>query len=163
MKTSTYIICYLLTFSAWGQKADNSQSEIQSISFGVYCGECRKDCATMYRLTLSNKKPTLEVDTKDSFFKKKGELTFDKLITDKESIELASKIQNEIPDSFLTTTKESQEFGCPDCTDGCGVYFELRRNTGTNKFYLDTDTEKLNGEVKTFYTVLIQAIKGLEK
>ena len=96
----------------------------------------------MYRLTLVNKKPTLEVDTKDSFFKKNDELTFDKLITDKKSIELASKIKNEIPDSFLTTTKEFQLFGCPDCLDGCGVYFELKRNSGTYKFLLDTDTEK---------------------
>jgi hypothetical protein len=55
----------------------------------------------------------------------------------------------------------SQKFGCPDCTDGCGIYLETKFDTVIKKFYIDYQTEELPKEIRSFAEFLKRTIKQL--
>ncbi len=138
---------------------------LDQIIFGIYCGECNKNCATMYCYNMMGNANTLFVDYTDSYFRSNGEINFATQITDRNKFKLASDIVAHIPKYLLTTNKKSEKFGCPDCSDGCGIYFEILqdRNRIIKKFYIDTDTSQLTGDVKTFSTYLRTTIHKMKK
>jgi hypothetical protein len=109
---------------------------VEKIIFGIFCGECSYHCATMYQLNLTGDSAILLVDYSDSFFKKGG-INCTIPITDQRKLKSAINIIKNIPESFLTSTKLHETFGCPDCTDGCGIYFEMTQNKLTKKFSMD--------------------------
>jgi len=131
----------------------NSQSknDIEQIIFGVFCGECDHNCATMYSYHIGGNSNMLWVDYMDSYFKNGGDkMTFGTQITDIKKYELANDIVKHIPDSLLLCKKTSETFGCPDCTDGCGIYFEMIQNRRVKKFYIDYSSSELSGQIKEF-------------
>lgn len=131
------------------------------IIFGVYCGECVGHCATMYKLYTLGNVNTLWVDSTDSYFKNSEEIKFEKSVTDTRRFNLAQGIVQQIPAELLTTTKVSESFGCPDCADGCGIYFQFKTSTGVKKFYIDYQTSVLKGEIKKFAEYLKTTIEEL--
>jgi len=119
----------------------------------------------MYCYNMMGNANTLFVDYTDSYFRSNGEINFATQITDRNKFKLASDIVAHIPKYLLTTNKKSEKFGCPDCSDGCGIYFEILqdRNRIIKKFYIDTDTSQLTGDVKTFSTYLRTTIHKMKK
>ncbi|RSK42314.1 hypothetical protein [Hymenobacter perfusus] len=136
--------------------------QISSIIFGIYCGECDNHCATMFKYSFGDNSKTLLVDSTDGYFKNKGNVIFDKSINDIKRIRIAQSIFNKIPNQLLTTNKLSESFGCPDCTDGCGIYFEIKQGGRIKKFYIDNQTGQLTGEMKEFAEFLRMAIAKLK-
>jgi hypothetical protein len=136
---------------------------LAQIIFGFYCGQCSHNCATMYHFNMMGNQNSLSVDYTDSYFKDSGKIIFATQITDIKKSILASEIVRHIPDYLLTTDKSSERFGCPDCTDGCGIYFETIRDTTVKKFYVDTDLSQLTGDIKTFSEYLQTTIHKIEK
>lgn len=132
------------------------------IVFGVYCGFCAKNCATMFRFNNTGNNMTLMVDSTDSFFKNNGVVTFNTVVSNVNRIDLAHSIMGQIPTELLTTDKETERFGCPDCADGCGIYFELAQNNKVKKFYIDNDAAQLTGEIKIFAEYLKSTIAQLK-
>ena len=132
------------------------------IVFGVYCGFCAKNCATMFRFDNTGNNMTLMVDSTDSYFKNDGIIRFSTMVTDINRIDLAHSIMGQIPTELLTTAKDTARYGCPDCTDGCGIYFELTQNNKVKKFYIDNQTSQLTGEIKIFAEYLKSIIAQLK-
>jgi epoxyqueuosine reductase QueG len=114
----------------------------------------------MYRINLNNYKEKFLIDSSDSFFKNQGKIHFDKNYSDDKKVDLAKSIIAQIPNSFFKAMNKNT-FGCPDCSDGCGVYFEFRNKGEIKKFYIDTDTTKLTEPVKSFEINIRKVISKL--
>jgi hypothetical protein len=155
-----------MVFNMEGYKKDSFQlahedkAAIRSIIFGVYCGECGSNCATMYGYIAGNAQMFL-VDSSDSYFHNKGEIKFAQSVNDHRRSNLAKTVIKQIPNKLLTTTKLVERFGCPDCTDGCGIYFELTQGNSVKKFYIDYNTLQLSAEIKKFAEFLKTTINQL--
>jgi hypothetical protein len=142
----------------------NEDTSLVYIVFGVYCGECMAhNCATMYKYTLIGNTHMLLADYNDSFFKDSGTVVCSTIIQNPKKMDIAYDIVSHIPAQLLLTTKSTDRFGCPDCTDGCGIYFELKRGQAVKKFYIDYQTSQLTGDIKIFAEYLIKAIEKIGK
>ncbi len=145
-----------------GHEDTKPDINIDQIIFGVYCGECGNHCATMYRYFLGGNQNSFSVDFTDSYFKK-TEITFDTYFNDKFHFDIGNEIISNIPDKLLSNDKTAERFGCPDCTDGCGIYFEIMKDSKKQKFYIDYQTSELTGDIKIFAEFLKTKIAQLKK
>jgi hypothetical protein len=134
---------------------------VEQIIFGEYCGECIDSCAIMYCYNIMGNQNSLFVDYTDSYFGKNRKLKFKTPIIDKDKLAIASQIVKKIPKCLQNSEKLTETYGCPDCTDGCGIYFEIKKETGSYKYYIDTDVSVLKGEIKQFAEYLIENIQNL--
>lgn len=178
--TRIYIlfITTLFSITSFGQKQNyfkdsTSTSEIESIHsntnhdfpsyiiFGIFCGECSAHCATMYHYNMMGNSNTLFVDSTDSYFKNKGRVVFKTSINDIIKFQAVNKLVPRIPKTFLMTDKREQTFGCPDCSDGCGIYFEIGQDKTIKKFYIDFNTNGLDKEVKEFGELIKETVRQL--
>jgi len=178
----TYILTLgiYLTVFAYGRagekvRSDNNENQmfnsksidslydkhIDQVSFGIFCGECSHNCATMYRYSMVGNQNSLFVDHTDSYFNNYGKISFGTQITDKNKLAIADKIVKNIPDNLLTTKKSIETFGCPDCTDGCGIYFEIHQGKTTKKFYIDYSNSEMPKEIQKFAEFLKTNIRKL--
>jgi len=139
-----------------------SDTNIEQIIFGIYCGECGSHCATMYRYFIGSNQNSFSADFTDSYFKK-TEITFETYFNDKFHFDIGNEIITKIPDTLLNSDKSSERFGCPDCTDGCGIYFEITKDSKKQKFYIDYQTSELTGDIKTFAEYLKGKVTQLDK
>ena len=167
-----YISAFLVvTLSARGQTSRGTQTKNAEIKrdhpayiiFGVFCGECSGHCATMYRYNIMSNSNTLFVDSTDSYFKNHGKVVCKTQIKGIGNFQIIDKLVQQIPKTFFKTNKTEQTFGCPDCTDGCGIYFEVGQATGTRKFYVDYDTKVLGKEVRDFGELVKEALAQLNR
>jgi hypothetical protein len=134
----------------------------EAATFGIYCGECSQHCATMFRFDQTGVQPKLYVDYTDSYFDNGG-VHCDSLLSDPKKIQLAERVVKNIPDTLLQLNKATARFGCPDCTDACGIYLELKDGNNVRKFYIDRITNQLSGDVKKYAERIIPLIEELKK
>ena len=104
---------------------------------------------------------TLFVDNTESYFN--GKIICKTQIRDMAKFRIVDKLVQQIPQTFLKTDKTEQTYGCPDCTDGCGIYFELGLGTTPKKFYIDNISNKLETEVTNFCEFLIEILHELDQ
>jgi hypothetical protein len=135
---------------------------LDKIVFGIYCGECSRNCATMYAYNMNGNRLTFLADYTDTYFKNFGKINFSSELHDSFYYRIGNAIVMAIPDSLLINRKNEERFGCPDCTDGCGIYFETDKNGERRKFYIDKQTDQLSGDVKIFAEFLIKKIREIE-
>ncbi|MGC4104065.1 hypothetical protein [Ferruginibacter sp.] len=127
-----------------------ANKKLTSIVFGRFCGMCVGECATMYKLDIVNNK--LLVDHTDSYweYRRGTPMKFDAVINDEKKLLIAKQFLDSIPEQLLHTDKAAERFGCPDCTDGCGIFVETKCDTTTKMFLIDYQTSQLSGEIKLF-------------
>jgi hypothetical protein len=130
------------------------------IIFGRFCGECGSNCAVMHRYNPNTKE--LFADYTDSYFKKDGNIVCKTKVSDSTKIILADSICKSIPDFLINNTNLSERFGCPDCTDGCGIYVEFKQSDKTKRFYIDHHSNELQKELQTFTILLVNIIDSLK-
>lgn len=130
------------------------------ITFGRFCGECYSHCATMYRYTAEGQKAMM-ADYTDSYFTNRKPTVFATPLNGAAYLTMGDDIVAQIPRVLLDAEK-TESFGCPDCTDGCGLYLEVVVNGKTKQFYIDYQTDGLTGEIKTFAEYLKTKIQDLE-
>lgn len=106
---------------------------------------------------------TLFVDTTDSYFINNGKVVCKAQINDIAKFQIVNKLVQQIPRTFLKTDNSEQTFGCPDCTDGCGIYFELGKGATIMKFYIDYHTTELDKEIKEFGEFVKETLVQLNK
>jgi hypothetical protein len=131
------------------------------ITFGRFCGECMSHCATMYRYIAEDQK-TMVADNTDSYFGNRKPTVFDTSLKGAAYLKLGDEIIGQIPRVLLDSKKDTETFGCPDCDDGCGLYLEVEVNGTTKQFYIDYQTDALNGEIKAFSDYLKTRIADIE-
>jgi len=78
-------------------------------------------------------------------------------------MDIAMDIQKHIPDSLLLTTDTIKRFGCPDCTDGGGIYLQIQQGSIVKKINIDAQTEVLHGNMKAFAIYLLNKINQINK
>lgn len=128
--------------------AKRIKNGVSRIVFGRFCGECAGDCAAMYTYKLAETGKTLGVDTSNGYFDDK--IKEDVQLYDTALFRLADEVYTGLPATFVTGGQKNEEFGCPDCTDGCGLYVEVQQGGTVSKFRIDARDERIKGEVGEF-------------
>jgi hypothetical protein len=136
-----------------------AEKNVQHIVFGRYCGMCPSGCVKLFKVDPVSKR--LYVDSSEKYFEDYGRtLTFPTTAAPKEQYAIAEEVISRIPDS-LYLAKDEDRFGCPDCADGCGIYFEIRTAEYRKSFYIDYQTDQLEGYIKPFGEYLKKKLEDL--
>lgn len=143
--------------------AEGRDGRAERIVFGRYCGKCRGHCATMYQLNMAGSSNTLFMDTTDSFRDNFGMPSCNTPVKDPKKLALANSIVSKIPAELYNTESENERFGCPDCADGCGLYFQVTQGKKIKQFYIDTDVSQLKGNIKDFAIALTAVIDKISE
>jgi len=140
------------------KKSNLKEAIPKAIIFGIHCGECRQNCATMYKYLCGER--ILLVDYSDSYFKSRNRndsLVFNDTIRDDSALMLCKKLVDSIPKYLYYNNKNFERFGCPDCTDGCGINFMIVQDTCIKQFDIDRFKTYSNKDVE-LYSHLIEDI-----
>ena len=189
MKLPAISICLLILFASCGNiRKDSNYNEARElvpnpegyakdhavevpkttigyILFGRFCGECGgHNCATMFQYTPADN--SLWVDSTDGFWElmrhHEIKLACNTKINNKKRIDLAGSVVQHIPQSFLDSKDTIKRYGCPDCTDGCGIYFEWVQNGQRKQYSIDPHDSKLPPEIQAFCNYLESIIFELK-
>jgi hypothetical protein len=96
--------------------------------FGHFFGECGGEaCVENFIITNS----LLREDSKDQYGLTR-EFEFNIDLTDK--LQQVKDLRNSIPEALLTS---APVIGCPDCTDGGGIYIEIKADGVTKHWSID--------------------------
>ncbi len=132
------------------------------IIFGRFCGECSGECATMYRYEIATNK--LFVDHTDSYWQADTlhPIKFATEIKDSSICERAKEIRDYLPMSIISRNSIAIKYGCPDCTDGCGIYLEIKENRTIRRIRIDYRSSQLDGDAKLLSEFLAKKIQEIE-
>ena len=140
----------------------NSDTMVQRIRFGVFCHLCTKHCATMFQYNMVGNANTLLADYTDSYLKK-PEMEFNTPIHNDKKMKIAEGIVQHIPHRYVADTSRYAKFGCPDCLDQCGIYFEIQRERSISRYLMDYYGEDNNPDLNAFVKYLLVAIEKLKQ
>jgi hypothetical protein len=139
-----------------------AQLKVDNVVFGIFCGKCSKHCATLYAYSSQDQK-TLYVDSTDSYFQQRdAPIICQTPVHDSAKIQLVQQLIADIPDELLYRTELTRTFGCPDCSDQCGIYMEFVNHQSRYRFYIDTQPDQLKGNVKDFAAKVIKVVGQLK-
>ncbi len=102
------------------------------IIFGHFYGFCAgEECVEIFKLTTTS----LSEDKKDGYpnWKEGYEGDFEELHADKFNV--VKGLITEVPEALLAV--QDTVLGCPDCTDGGGVYFEYKNGSDQRYWLID--------------------------
>jgi hypothetical protein len=129
------VVLFVLLFVACGEgthfnRLNPNKDQLIFGSFYGFCGPSEQ-CIEIYAL----QEGKLYEDQNDQYPQSSSpnDFNFEQLSQDK--FELAEDMFDAIPGKLLAT--ESTTFGCPDCSDGGGVYIEIKTGTQTRIFLID--------------------------
>lgn len=126
------------------------------IIFGRFCGECIGNCAPMFQLKTLGNTATLKASYDNTYFEDEDKLAFTTDLNTAKKLAIAFEIMHNLPEILLKHSENEVTYGCPDCTDGCGIYVKLKQTGGiTRKFHLDTDASAEVPKVITTYAQMV--------
>ncbi|MFN8393536.1 MAG: hypothetical protein U0176_02560 [Bacteroidia bacterium] len=136
----------------------DTNSRFDAIIFGQFCGECVGTCSKMFKF--EPKTGRMHADYWDSFWKRHegNGMNFEMEIRDRSRFLKAQKMVDSIPEYFITTERSGMSFGCPDCTDECGLYLETQVKGISKEFFFDSRIEQIPLELYGFADLLRLAI-----
>lgn len=139
-------------------QANTGNKGINYIVFGRYCGRCLGgNCAPMYKLDLVKKE--LRLDNSNHYNEGKP-LEFSTPLKE-DHYQLAADLALKIPDSLFMTAQK--KFGCPNCSDQCGLYLEIQRSGQSFSFEIDNNLRALSGYILPYAEKLQAVIQELNK
>ena len=140
-----------------------AQQQVDNIIFGIFCGHCSGHCATLYAYS-SEDSMTLYVDSTDSYFRRHdAPIVCQTPVHDADKIQWVKNLIDDIPDEMLYGTERSRTFGCPDCSDACGIYMEFMHHQNRYRFYIDTQPAQLSNKMKVFALEIKQVVGQLKE
>ncbi|PCJ67303.1 MAG: hypothetical protein COA58_03005 [Bacteroidetes bacterium] len=140
------------------------EPRIMYVIYGYYCGECDNECTKLYKHYLTGNSTTFWTDKSDSYFSDKG-LRFETKMN-RESEKIGFDVVSNIPKSMLKTDSTNNVYGCPDCADGCGLYFEFKLeelNSQPIVYRMEYDLINSPSDVKEFGELIKSTVEKLEK
>ena len=137
MKSLLYTILILLVFT----NCKKSSLHGDHFIFGSSFSECVGNCVNYFMLKKEQLYPDDMKNWSDKLKFKNNQLSQDK-------INLAKKIESNLP-NFLKNSISST-YGCPDCHDQGAIYIEIKKNSKTTKFKIDTDTSQIPIEIRKY-------------
>ncbi len=152
------------------QKPTAKQTEISHITefvFGKFCSECHSNCAPMFRVFTKGNIMTVSADYDDNYFNNK-KFDFKTHLTSAKSVNIANEIIWKLPEALVLNKSNKVQYGCPDCTDGCGIYIRFSTEGNREKeYYLDlhdTDSKKpIPKEIQSYAQFVESKIESLIK
>ncbi len=135
---------------------DQTISGGESLIFGTFAGECFGDCFDVFRIDDRKLEEDQVVDFFIENYSFKGSFTFSE-----EQYSVYKNILNEIPRELINGSDKT--YGCPDCVDQGGFYFEITTSEGeTKKYIVDTDnTDDQSAVIVTFKNRISEIINAL--
>lgn len=110
--------------------------DVDQLIFGTYAGYCSGErCVEIFAV----QKGKLYEDRSDFYPASSSTFDFEQL--SKNKYELVESIYRSIPNALLQS--ESTTFGCPDCTDGGGVFIQITAEGRTATFFIDNFKNKV--------------------
>ena len=135
--------------------------------FGRFCKECPRACAPMFRLNTMGNTTTLWADFEDNYFAGDSALEFKTNFNNQKKLKIAFQIMGNLPRSLLEWKANTYTFGCPDCTDECGIYVEFANypsKSGKKRFRIDRDkSDEVPAEITAYAEYVNQQIDQLLK
>jgi hypothetical protein len=145
-------------------KSDSISPRIIYVKYGKFCGECGTNCTQMYHHFLIGNTTTFWTDKTDSYFSSTGLICETKM--NRESEKLSFDLINNIPDSILKSKTPINSFGCPDCDDGCGLYFEFKLDEENSEpiiYKMPWDLSNTSGYTKELGEIIKKTVVSLKK
>jgi hypothetical protein len=119
-----------------------------TVAFGSFYGMCAgSQCVAFFKLQDSK----LYEDTKDKYPKQMQpyEGTYDKQLDDTK-YQLVKDVAVKIPAALYNETETI--IGCPDCSDGGGLYIEVNTDNGKRYWYIDNNESRIPESLRAFVT-----------
>ena len=169
MKNLILFLILLLSFSCDKKSEKNlkkipKENKIDYFIFGRYCGESFSDSEEMYQYNVDNNE--VKANFKSVYWETnqgKSKMNFPQKIDNDSAKIVAKQILNQIP-QVLFESKTNTKFGCPDCSDGCGIFFEISQNSKIKKFYIDYQSEMIKQtDIRNFSKFLHKQIEQIDK
>jgi hypothetical protein len=124
-------------------------------AFGDFHGMCAGEQCVEFFVVREGK---LFENTSDRYPNQQEEYTFDALVElDLQSYELVKNIRNEIPEDLFN--QEQTIIGCPDCSDGGGIYLKVTHNEESKYWYIDA--QRTDPYLENFVSDLQEKIRLL--
>lgn len=140
-------------------------SGFDEMVFGRFCKECPSNCAPMFRLNTMGNTSTLWADLEDNYFKGDSALKFTASFNDQKKMAIAYQIMEQLPQALRRWKTDAHTFGCPDCSDGCGIYVEfitLELEGEKKRFWLDWQkSDTVPAEITAYAAFVNQSIDKL--
>jgi hypothetical protein len=106
--------------------------------FGSYYGECMNNCVNFYVINEGK----LYSGANEQYPNKQQAFDLGALTTlDEAKFHLVKDLPSTFPTQLLN--ESSTVVGCPDCTDGGGVYIEVKVNNEVKFWYIDNFTHMI--------------------
>ncbi len=130
------MIITVLVIAACGCSDDDGVYKLNPnkdrLIFGSFYGYCVGErCVEIFALQDGK----LYEDRNDHYLQSSSSADFNFEQLSHDQFELAEDMFESIPAELMAT--ESTTFGCPDCSDGGGVYIEIKRDAETRIFFID--------------------------
>ncbi len=151
-------ICSIFLFPSCSNDDDQgSNNRSESLVFGSFAGECFGNCFDIFRIDNTKLEEDRVVDFFTQNYSFKGSFTFSN-----QMYLMYRNILNEIPTEFINGSDKT--YGCPDCADQGGFYFEVTTAEGkTKKYIVDTNnTDDQSAEIITFKNRISDLTKDLK-
>lgn len=145
-------------------KINSIKPRIIYVKYGKFCGECGTNCTQMYHHFLIGNITTFWTDKTDSYFSKTGLKCETKM--NRESEKLSFDLIQNIPDSILKSKTLINNYDCPDCDDGCGIYFEFKLDEENSEpiiYKMPWDLGTTSGQVKELGEIIKETVVNLKE
>lgn len=151
MNANIFYLFFLLLFISCGDEEVNDPRENDYLIFGHFYGECIGEyCVEIYKLEDGK----LYEDTNDNYPSNSGPYIGDFLELSQDQYNLVKDLNGHIPEELI----EIMDIivGCPDCSDGGGVYLEIKEDGEIRYWMIDqfinNIPETIHGLVKEVNT-----------
>ncbi|MEO1627795.1 MAG: hypothetical protein AAFV25_21785 [Bacteroidota bacterium] len=128
-------------------------SEGDHLIFGTFYGECIGNCTTVFKLTSTQ----LFADDLDQGLPE--DLPFQSDPLEDAKYQSAKMLLDDFPGDLLGSDK--RVYGCPDCGDQGGFYFQLKRGEQVDIWRVDTWDEEQSGEIVAYKKAVREVMDGL--
>ncbi len=161
MKNKVLAICTITLISlsslvaCGGSSNSSGQSNASndSLIFGYAYGMCKGEtCVETFKLT----KNKLFEDKKDDY----NHQTFDFVQLSNSKYNQVKDLLNQVPNALLT--HKTGPIGCPDCTDGGGIYISVVDNGQNKSWFIDNDLYNVPTELHDFVKMVHKSINTLQ-
>jgi hypothetical protein len=125
------------------KKDKDEKVAVDLLSFGTAYGYCIGDCAFFFRLEGENIYPD-----SSTRYTGEGSIVFSSNPLSNDKYLLAKELKDNFPVYLLNN--DGKTFGCPDCTDQGGFHIEVKENSISKFWHIDTDSNKQPAEIRSY-------------
>ena len=148
--------CQFLDFPAIPSEIPEEE---RTLIFGTYYGFCFGDCADIYKIESGKIFADREID--NFYLVRDEELPFESDPRPEEDYDVAETLLESFPNRLFD--EEEETLGIPDAHDQGGIYLEIRTPDRTQRWFLDTQTDRLPEYLRDYAQKVLEIVRELER